>query len=261
MRLTVLGCCGTYAAPGGACSGYLVSTEGTTLWIDAGSGTLANLQRHVAPGDIDAVVLSHEHPDHWTDVEGFFYATRFAGRRSGPAPSGDADSRQRPRGVPVYAPAGLRRRTYEDHAPHLAWNDVAEGDEVVVGRLRLRFSRTDHGPETLAVRVDGPGASLGYSADTGPGWSLEALGPGLDLALCEATFQRPQEGSARHLSARQAGASARDAGARRLVLTHVWPTMDRERTRAEGSEAYGGVADLAETNETYDVTLRPSEPK
>ena len=97
------------------------------------------------------------------------------------------------------------------------------------------------------------GRSLGYSADTGPEWSLEALGPRLDLALCEATFQRDQEGTAQHLSARQAGESARAAGAGRLLLTHVWPTVDRERSRLEGADAYGGPVDLAEPNERYEV--------
>ena len=44
------------------------------VWLDAGSGTLANLQRHVGLDDVDAVVLSHEHPDHWTDLEGYHIA-------------------------------------------------------------------------------------------------------------------------------------------------------------------------------------------
>ena len=122
-----------------------------------------------------------------------------------------------------------------------------------VGGLDFTFSRTDHGPETLAMRVGGGGRSMGYSADTGPAWSLEALGPGLDLALCEATFLRDQEGTAQHLSARQAGASARQAGARRLMLTHIWPTIDTERSRAEATDAYGDRVDLAVTNERYEL--------
>ena len=238
LSLTVLGCSGPYAPPGGACSGYLVDDGETRLWVDAGPGTLANLQRHVAFDAVDALFLSHEHPDHWTDLEGFFNVCRFVAEREG---------------VPIYAPAGLRERTYADTEPIFDWHEVADGDRVQVGTLELRFSRTDHGPETLAVRVDGDGRSLGYSADTGPAWSLEALGPGLDLALCEAAIPSSGEGSLQHLSARQAGRTAAAAGAGRLLLTHLWPTLDPAASLAEGAEAFGNEVALAAVNERYEV--------
>jgi ribonuclease BN (tRNA processing enzyme) len=239
LTLTVLGCSGTYAAPGGACSGYLVSDEATTVWVDAGAGTLANLQRHRALDGVDAMVLSHEHPDHWTDLEGFFNVCRFVTGR---------------KGIPVYAPPGLRDRTYnDDESPYFEWHEVKDGSRANIGDITFTFSRTDHGPETLAMRVDGGGRSLGYSADTGPKWSFEQLGPGLDLALSEATFLQDEEGVAQHLSGRQAGASAKRAGAARLVLTHIWPTIDKQRSRAEATDAYGGPVDLAKTNETYEI--------
>lgn len=240
LTLTVLGCSGSFAGPGGACSGYLVEDATTRLWLDAGPGTLANLQRHVEPGRVDALLLSHEHPDHWSDLEGFYNVLRFVLDRHG---------------FPVYAPAGLRRHTYQEMVPWVAWNEVAEGDRITVGTLALTFSRTDHGPETLAVRVDSPGAgrSFGYSADTGPGWSLEALGPGLDWAMCEATVPVELEGAMQHLSARQAGRSGRDAGVGSLILTHLWPTLDPERSRAEGSEAFGAPVEVAEVGRRFEL--------
>jgi ribonuclease BN (tRNA processing enzyme) len=238
LSVTVLGCSGSYAGPGGACSGYLVDDGSTRAWVDAGSGTLANLQCHMAVADVDAVVLSHEHPDHWSDLEGLDIVLQYVlGRKA----------------FPVYAPGGLRHRTYQPESPALAWNDVADGDTVAVGTLHFTFSRTDHGPETLGMRVDGGGRSLGYSADTGPEWSLEALGEGLDLALCEATLPTRSEGALKHLSARQAGASGRAAAVERLVLTHLWPTLDRERSRAEGSEGFGAPVELATVGTRYEV--------
>ena len=90
---------------------------------------------------------------------------------------------------------------------------IGAGDQVTIGALRLSFSQTDHPVTTLAARIDGGGRSLGYSADSGPGWELAALGPGLDVALCEATFLSDKEGSVQHLSARQAGRTARAAAA------------------------------------------------
>ena len=238
LTLTVLGSSGPYAPPGGACSGYLVDDGQTRLWVDAGPGTLANLQRHVDFDAVDAVFLSHEHPDHWTDLEGFFNVCRYVAEREG---------------VPIYAPGGLRERTYTDTEPFFEWHEVADGDSVRVGSLDLRFSQTDHGPETLAVRVDGGGRSLGFSADTGPGWSLEALGPDLHLALCEAAIPSSDEGSLQHLSARQAGRTAAAAGAGRLLLTHLWPTLDPAASRAEGAEAFGGECQVAAVNERYEV--------
>ena len=236
LTLTVLGCSGTYAGPGGACSGYLVDDGQTHLWVDAGPGTLANLQRHVEFDAVDAVVLTHEHPDHWTDVEGFVNVLRHVARREG---------------VPVYAPSGLRGHTYGDNSPQLAWHTVSDGRRLRVGTLELSFSRTDHGPETLAVRIDAAGRSLGYSADTGPAWSLEALGAGLDLALCEATVPTEMEGTMQHLSAGQAGASARAAGVDRLLLTHLWPTLDPDQSRREAAEAFGAPVDVAVVGARY----------
>jgi len=238
LSVTVLGRCGSYPGPGGACSGYLVRGAGATVWVDAGSGTLANLQRHAALDAVDAVVLSHEHPDHWTDIEGFRVACSYVLGIGG---------------VPVYAPAGLRERAY-DLGPALDWQVVEDGDAVEVKGLRLSFSRTDHPPETLAVRADGDGRSLGYSADTGPGWSFEALGRDLDLALCEATFDMENEGRTEgHLSTGQAGAMAQAAGARRLVITHLWPIFDVERLRDEATVTYGAPVEVATEHEEYDL--------
>jgi ribonuclease BN (tRNA processing enzyme) len=239
LSVVVLGCSGSYPAAGGACSGYLVSDGVTRVWVDAGSGTLANLQRHVAPPEVvDAVVLSHEHPDHWSDLDGFLNLLRFATER---------------KGVPVYAPPGLRSRTYGDTAPELSWNDIDDGETARIGSLDFTFSRTDHGPLTLAMRIDGGGRSLGYSSDTGPAWSLEALGADLDLALCEATVPWSMEGQMQHLSARQAGAMARRAGAARLVLTHLWATVDPDESRREASEAFGAPVEVAAVHDRYDV--------
>ena len=161
LKITVLGCCGSFPGAGGACSGYLVDDGTTRLWLDAGSGTLANLQRHCALESVDVLVLSHEHPDHWSDVEGLIIGLRHLAA---------------PRGVPVFAPAGLRERTYHPSEPHLDWHVVADGDTASAGTMSLTFSRTDHPVETLAVRIETGGLAVGYSSDTGPGWSLEALG-------------------------------------------------------------------------------------
>jgi ribonuclease BN (tRNA processing enzyme) len=238
LKLTVLGCDGSYPGPGGAASGYLLQSDSTTVWLDAGSGTLANLQRHVALSEVTAIVLSHSHVDHWQDVEGFHVAVTHVVERAGP--------------VPVHAPADLIAEL-DEKQPAFALHTAADGMQRVVGDIAFTFSRTDHGKETLAVRAECSGRTLGYSADSGPGWSLEALGPGIDLALCEATFLQDREGSMQHLSARQAGTTARAAGVERLVLTHTWPTVERDAIRAEGAAAFGAPVETATIDAVYDV--------
>ncbi len=242
IALTVLGCSGSYAEPGGACSGYLVQGGGASIWLDAGPGTLANLQRHLDLDSLDAVVLTHAHPDHWVDVLPYHNVVRHIRPRTG---------------VVVLSPPEVRRLAAEVNGrldPAFDWTEVHSGNSASVGGLTLSFSQTDHGPETLAVRIEAEdGGSLGYSADTGPGWSLEELGQGVDLMLCEASLAADQEGRTKHLTAAQAGASARAAGARHLVITHLQPGVDRERSRAEASEAFGLPVDVAAVGASYEV--------
>ena len=220
-----------------ACSGYLVRTERTSIWLDAGSGTMANLQRHVGIADVDAVVLTHGHVDHYSDVRSFAVAAQYYLKR--------------PK-VPVYGPSdlmGFLRRTEK----HLELHNMADGSEVTIGDVNLRFSATTHSVPTLAVRLDSGGRSIGYSSDTGPDWPLSSLGEDLDLALVEATFLEDEDAGSLHLSARQAGKAARDAGAKRLLLTHIAPVIDRERSRAMAEAAYGGPVDVAVENQTYEL--------
>jgi ribonuclease BN (tRNA processing enzyme) len=238
MSLRVLGCDGSWPGPGGAGSGYLVTAGGTTVLVDAGPGTFANLQLWAEPSSIDGVILSHHHADHWTDLHALAtHALLVSGRRA----------------LPVLAPAGLERLSGLGGHAALAWCTVTDGDTTTMGDLRFAFHRTDHAPETLAVRIDGGGRTLGYSADTGPGWSLAGLGTWLDLVLCEATYTAEHEGMAGHMSGRQAGEQARTARARRVVLTHRWPTVDRSQLAEEAAGAFGGPVEQAEIGKEFEL--------
>jgi ribonuclease BN (tRNA processing enzyme) len=224
--LTVLGCDGSYPGPGGAASGYLVSAGTTSLWLDAGPGTFAALQLHADPSSLDAVVLSHEHSDHWTDLEslGAFLICRGGGP------------------VAVYAPPGLAARS-SFASGVFDWRVIEAGEERTVGDIRCRFAATDHGPTTLAARLetaDGS-AALVYSADTGAEWSAAALGGGIGTLLCDATYLQSDEGRLRHLSGRQAGSMAAEAKVGRLVVTHRWPTVSAQALAEEASAAFGAA--------------------
>ena len=200
---------------------------------------MSNLQRHIKLEAIDAIVLTHQHPDHWTDLEGLAIACKwFLGIE----------------GRPVFAPEGLRELMNVGAAADIfSWRTIDEGGVRNVGELKLSFSRTDHSVPTFATRFDYAGRSFGYSADTGPKWSLRSLGEGLNLALCEATFLTDKEGTVQHLSARQAGATASDADVERLVITHLSPGIDRHAARLEAERSFGRPVEVATIGVTYEV--------
>jgi len=241
VTLTVLGCSGTYPGGGGACSGYLVRSPGASLVVDLGAGTLANLQRHLAIGEIDAVVLSHVHPDHWLDLPVLRNAMRYVLGIGG---------------LPVYGTAEtwlMAEVIIGELPPTILWHNIDESSVVEVGDQVVRFSRTDHPVETLAVRVDAAGRSLLYSADTGSAWYPGETGADVDLMVCEASLQPDHEGQVQHLSARQAGKLARTLGAGRLVVTHVVPGVDAEAQLGMAEQAFGGPVELATANRSYEV--------
>jgi ribonuclease BN (tRNA processing enzyme) len=234
VDLIVLGCSGSYGAPGGgACSGYLVRDGSTNIWIDAGNGTFPHLQEHIDVADLSAVVLTHEHPDHCADLYGLHVMYRYGLERTG---------------LPVYAPEGLEPRLrglVTDWGRAFDWNVVDDDSAVALGDIALRFSRTDHPPPTYAVELTAHERRMIYTADTGPGWSVDAFGGGADLVLSEATYQDGHTGASWHLTARDAGNAAREAKARRLMLTHVWPRLDPVVSVEEGSDAYGDAVTMA----------------
>ncbi len=122
---------------------------------------------------------------------------------------------------------------------------MTDGDTARIGSVVCTFHRTDHALETLAIRFEGGGRALGYSADTGPGFSSVELGADLDLLLSEATYTFEYEGTADHMSGRQAGAQARRAGVARLVITHRWPTIDAATLGREVEAAFGQPVEQA----------------
>ena len=242
MDLTVLGCSGSYGAPaGGACSGYLVRAGDANIWMDCGNGSFVNLQQHIDPAELSAVVISHGHADHCVDIYGLHVLYRYGLELSG---------------LPVYTPEGLEPVLTElvgSFGDTFDWRTVGDGDKASVGEATLRFSRTDHPPPTMAVEVAHAGKRLVYTADTGPEWGVGAFDDGADLVLSEATYMHDDIKVAIHLSAHQAGELAREAHARKLMITHLWPTLDPVASVTEASEAYGDAVTLAAPHVTTHI--------
>jgi ribonuclease BN (tRNA processing enzyme) len=239
VELTVLGSDGTWPRAGGAASGYLVRHDGFALWVDAGTGTLANLQRSVAIDDVGAVALTHAHLDHFLDLYPFFYARWFG------------SSPDRPR-TPVYAPPGLVSRALDLLPPEAKErvpsvfdiHEVEPGETFHAGPFTVRTALMRHYVPTLGMRIEADGASLAYSADTAPTPSLVALASGADVLVAEATLAARDGAETLHLSAVEAGEHAAGADAGRLVLSHL--RAERERAAERAAAAFRGNIAVAE---------------
>jgi ribonuclease BN (tRNA processing enzyme) len=243
-----------------------VEHDGFRLVLDFGSGALGELQRYGSIYTVDAVVLSHLHPDHCIDMCGYYVARKYA-------PEGE----DRPTGLlPVWGPAGTRRRvaeaydteahecdavfTFHDLVPSGAGGAGGAGapgapHSFELGPFTVTVTLVDHPVEAYAIRLDAGGRSLVYSGDTGPCEALNHLAEGCDLLLAEASFQEPRDDAliGVHLNGRQAGEAAAAAGAGRLVLTHIPPWTDAGLNLAAAKAAYPGVVDLARPGAEYRV--------
>lgn len=238
MKLTIVGCAGSFPGPDSPASCYLIEADGFRLVMDLGSGALGPLQRYCGLDEVDAVCLSHLHGDHCLDMCGYSVARRY--HPDGPRPR-----------LPVYAPAGAAERLAAALGESTGITDafqfrtLAPGP-VQIGPLRITAARMNHPVETFGFRLEHDGAALAYSADTGPCAELGELARAADVLLCEASFL-DQPGLPRdlHLTARQAGEAAGRAGARRLLLTHLVAWNDPAASRAEAAAAFGGELAVA----------------
>lgn len=242
LTVTVLGCDGSYAGPGGACTGYLASSGDTHVWIDCGPGTLANLQQHIALDDLTAIVVSHSHPDHMAELPVAHNALGYYFDRHAVPLYGTTDTRERL----LVAKGGPVDEVFD-------WHTITDRSSFEVGELRFTCAVTDHPVETLAMRIATDQSCLGYTADTGSAWSVRTLGSDIDVLLCEATFPEDRAGEFPHLTASEAGAAAREAGVGTLVLTHLLPGADHDLARDNASEAFGRAVDIATTHMRFDL--------
>lgn len=250
MRLHVLGSSGGYPVPDNPCSGYLLETGEARIWIDAGTGTMAAVQRILPLERIDALVLSHVHADHCADLFTLYVALRF--RREGALRKPLWAPREVWEIVPRFLdPSGNGPLKLEEA---FDFHPLEDGCEVDILGARFRCARTAHPVETLALRAEADGRVVAYSADTGPAADLVGLARGADLFVCEACYQDAAMGAPVHLSARQAADLARRAGVRELALTHVWPTLDPQVSLAEARDAAGEVrVELAAAGRVFEV--------
>lgn len=252
MKLTVIGMSGSFAGPDSSASCYLIEQEydgGTfRLVLDLGSGSLGPLQRHVGLRQVDAVLLSHLHPDHCLDMCGLYVARKYYSDGEVPripviGPPGTADRLARAYDLP--ASPGMTEefdfRPYPEHAARL-------------GPFSVTAARVVHPVPAYGVRLEAGGRVLAYSGDTASCEPLVELARDADVFLCEASFIEGEDNPPDlHMTGREAGDLATRAAARRLVLTHIPPAVDAHRVLAEARSAYAGPIDLAAPGATYSL--------
>lgn len=262
MEFTVLGKSPSWSDAGGACSGYLVRAGDFRLLLDCGNGVFSKLRRVTDYVDVDAVLISHLHADHFLDLMPFSCALRYAPRQQ-PVPVAGWPGTTHPARPHLYAPTGaaevFRRVSGSWGMEELieeafSLHEYAPTDELVIGPFTVRLCEVPHYITTFAIELTVDGRRLTYSADCAPNDDLVQFARDTDLLLIEAALPRPERTGVRgHLTPSEAGDHGRRAGARRLVLTHFSDELDPDWTREQAEDAYGADVELAREGAVYTV--------
>ena len=236
MKLTVIGFWGGYPKKDGASSGYLLEHDGYKLLIDCGSGVLAKMQHVIQPEELDAVILSHYHPDHIADVGVLYHARLIQSYLIGKLPV-----------LPIYAhredQAEFAKLTHGDTTKGIAYNPKGA---LEIGPFKVAFLETNHPVPCYAMRFEAGGKSFVYTADTSYKEEFVEFSRGADVLLSECNFYSSQSGKgAGHMNSTDCGALARKAEVKNLILTHLPHFGNIEDLIAQASEEWDGPISLA----------------
>lgn len=246
MQVTVLGACGAWPEAGQACSGFLVEQDGFRLVADLGYATMPRLLEHVPAGQVDAVFISHGHPDHCADLSPLLRARAMAD--------------EPPAALPVYAPAGALDAVLTLDRPGMLAGaievrELSGGDDLAIGPFRAQTRLLPHWLPNAGLRLSAGGQALAYTGDSGPSPDVAELARGAAVLLAEATYVRevPADSRGNLCSAAEAGEQAARAGTGQLVLTHLWPGTAREAAREAAAATYRGPVSVARPGQVIDL--------
>jgi ribonuclease BN (tRNA processing enzyme) len=244
MKLTVIGCWGGYPNKNEASSGYLLEHNGFNVLIDCGSGVLSKLQNFIQPEELDALLLSHYHPDHNADIGVLYHARLIKGFLGTKPPE-----------LPIYGhnldQREFAKLTYKNITRGIAYNP---DQPLEVGPFKVTFLRTVHPVPCFAMRIEVDGRVLVYTADTAYKDELVSFGKDADLLLCECNFYGNQSGKgAGHMNSFDAGHFAQAASVKQLVLTHLPHYGQLNQLVEEATQKYSGPTQLAKEGLT--ITL------
>ena len=220
------------------CSGYLVEHDGFRLLIDPGYGTAVALLKHCRVVDVDAVFVTHGHPDHCADLNPLL-RMRVLGRDAAPP-------------LPIYSPTGAVSRVLalEPTSSYDAAYELHEfgpDDKFSIEGFDVETRLLPHSVPNAGVRLRTETCSLTYTGDCGPTDALVELASGTSLLLAEATHVDYVPDDLRGLlnDAAGAGRVASQAGVDRLMLTHLWPGENHDDARRVAGHEFAGRIDVA----------------
>ncbi|MCT1866771.1 MBL fold metallo-hydrolase [Dermabacter sp. p3-SID358] len=256
IELTVVGCSGSYEGPGEPASAYLVTVPGKhgkpfRILMDCGSGALSNLHKVIDPSLIDIILISHLHADHFLDLAGLEVYLAYHPLVNCPtvrvfAPEGLDDRLSAATGNPDPIPPGASRAPYE-------FIPMSAGDSIEAGKGIITAVSVKHPVPAFGFRIEVGDSVLAYTGDTDSCEGVAALAEEADLLLCEAGYieGRDDHFTGIHLTGKRAGILARQAGVKKLLLTHIPPWTDREVPLGEARAEFDGPLELAEALHTY----------
>jgi ribonuclease BN (tRNA processing enzyme) len=213
VQLTVIGNTGPYPGPGDVCSGYLLEVDGKKILLDCGSGVLQALQKKCKLDEIDAVILSHLHSDHMSDMLVMRYAMMFSNKDK----------------LPVYMPSQPETEAWLlSGCEKFDVIDIESYKFYGIGDIKIYFMEVKHPVLTYATRIEYDGKVIVYSGDTMYDERLINFALDADLFICDAAFSDEEYWpAAPHASAKQAATMASLANVKRLVLTHFSPLANK----------------------------------
>lgn len=214
----MLGGCGAWPEPGRACSGFLLEHDGFRVVLDLGYGTASRLLGRCPGGEVDAVVVTHEHPDHCVDLSALARVRYYAGSKA----------------LPLYCPPGvvrvlreLERNPDPGEVFDLRTPPTAPATRPL-GPFQLTTIALPHHVPNLGVRLTTAEHAIAYTGDCGSSPLLAELGRDADLFVMDATLWEPSGEPHYLMTAEEAAGWAKRAGAKRLLLTHFWPGTNRD---------------------------------
>jgi ribonuclease BN (tRNA processing enzyme) len=237
LKLTIIGFWGGYPKQNAASSGYLLEHEGFQLLIDCGSGVLAKLQNVIQPEELDAVLLSHYHPDHIADIGVLQHARLIQGFLGKKFPA-----------LPLYGhhfdQGEFSKLTYKEITKGIAYEP---SKLLSVGPFQVSFLKTDHPVPCYAMRIEAGGRSLVYTADSSFKEEFIEFSKEADVLLCECNFYGNQNGmSAGHMNSIEAGQFANRAKVKQLILTHLPHYGQLTELVSEAAGEFTGIIKLAD---------------
>lgn len=245
--LTVLGAGPAWSdRPGSSGASYLVRGAGSSILLDLGQGSFPRLAGVLEPSSLDAVLISHLHPDHFVDLVPLRHYLAY--------------QLHPPATMRVIAPAGLAGRldALHDHPGFTATSlDCERWPEAPfpLGSFTIESRRVTHIADSHAVRVSVPGEpGLVYSGDCGVATDLAPLIRPGDTLLVEVSFGAgPVLPGVSHLDASAIADLVRDTRPGRVLLTHLQMGLDRREPVRIVAEALAGPVALVEPGEVIDL--------